>query len=81
MFGIALPAGKTTQVRPSPMASLKMVLESALSQLGIKGADPSTCRLLLKDKPLDLSLPVRFANIPAGSKLVLLTGESGGGGG
>lgn len=63
------------------MASLKMVLEAALNQLGIKGADPSACRLLLKDKPLDLSLPVRFANIPAGSKLVLLTGEDGGGGG
>lgn len=57
------------------MAPLRTIMETGLAQLGIKDVDTAACQMIFNGEPLDLSLPTRFANIPSGSKLVVITGE------
>ena len=56
------------------MAPLSAVVEAALSAVGVHDANLSACKLLLGKKELDLSTPLRFANLPTGAKLQLVTG-------
>ena len=53
------------------MQPLSVAVEQARQKLKLTG---SASILKLGSKTLDLSLPARFANIPAGSKLDLDTG-------
>jgi TUG ubiquitin-like domain len=56
------------------MAPLSAVVEVALSAEGVHNANPSACKLLLGKKEMDLNTPLRFANLPTGAKLQLITG-------
>jgi TUG ubiquitin-like domain len=56
------------------MAPLSAVVEAALLAEGVQNADTSACKLLLGKKELDSSTPLRFANLPTGAKLQLVTG-------
>lgn len=73
--------GKRFQVRPGggPMAPLESLVQAALVHLIEGGAKltvtSSDCQLLLNNKALDLKMPTRFANIPTGAKLKLITGQ------
>ena len=58
------------------MAPLSAVVEAALSAEGVQNANPSACKLLLGKKEMDLSTPLRFANLPTGAKLQLITGAN-----
>lgn len=55
------------------MAPLSAVVEAALTAEGVT-ADPAACKLLLSKQALDTSTPLRFANLPTGAKLELVTG-------
>jgi hypothetical protein len=55
------------------MAPLSSAVTATLFAESIK-ADPAACRLLHGKKQLDLTTPWRFANLPSGAKLQLLTG-------
>lgn len=57
------------------MQQLSQILESVGKRINQK-LDLAACKLLHNKKQLDLSLPVRFANIPSGSTLELHSGES-----
>lgn len=57
------------------MAPLSAVVEAALSAEGVQITHPSACKLLLGKKEMDLSTPLRFANLPTGAKLQLITGD------
>ncbi len=59
------------------MAPLSAVVSAALAAEGV-AAEGGALRLLHGGKPLDLQAPLRFANLPAGAKLQLLTGETPG---
>lgn len=55
------------------MESLRAVLEKYC--LHTQGLDASRCELFYHKRKLDLSTPVRFANLPKDAKLELVTGE------
>lgn len=57
------------------MQKLSQILDTVGEQIHQK-LDPSACKLLFNKKQLDLSLPVRFTNVPSGSTLELHSGES-----
>lgn len=57
------------------MAPLSAVIAAALAAEGIS-ADPAACKLLLGKKELEAGTPLRFANIPTGAKLQLVTGTT-----
>ena len=63
------------------MAPLESLVQAALVHLIEGGAKltvtSSDCQLLLNNKALDLKTPTRFANIPTGAKLKLITGAPG----
>lgn len=59
------------------MAPLSAVVSAALAAEGV-AAEGGALRLLHGGKPLDLQAPLRFANLPAGAKLQLLTGGNAG---
>ena len=65
--------GKNVGVRATAMQKLSSIVEEALKEAGVE-AELAKCRLLHKNTTLDLQAPFRFANIPTGSKLRLLTG-------
>lgn len=67
-------AGKRLSIKAPPMKPLKDVVASALASLKLEDVEPSSCKLLLNKKELDLNCPVRLANIPATAKLELITG-------
>jgi TUG ubiquitin-like domain len=69
-----LLADQRRTVNVSPMAPLSAVVEAALSAEGVHNAKLSACKLLLGKTELDLSSPLRFANLPTGAKLQLITG-------
>ena len=71
-----LLADRRHTVNVSPMAPLSAVVEAALSAEGVQNANPSACKLLLGKKEMDLSTPLRFANLPTGAKLQLVTGAN-----
>lgn len=62
-------------VKVAPMAPLSAVVSAALAAEGVE-AETSACRLLLARKVLDLGTSLRFANLPTGAKLQLVTGDS-----
>lgn len=55
------------------MQRLSQVLDALGDQINHK-LDATSCKLLYNRKQLDLTLPVRFANIPSGSTLELQSG-------
>ena len=59
----------------TPMQKLSQILDIVGEQIQQK-LDPTACKLIYNKKPLDLSLPVRFANLPSGSTLELHSGGS-----
>jgi hypothetical protein len=46
-----------------------------ISKLTNQKLDPSACTLIYNKKEIDLSCPVRFANLPSGATLELRTGD------
>lgn len=58
------------------MKPLAFAVEQGLEKAGIRDAQAADCRLLLKGKPLDPSTPIRFANLPKGAKIEVVTGGS-----
>ncbi|KAK9806749.1 hypothetical protein WJX72_001368 [[Myrmecia] bisecta] len=66
--------GSRYVAKVGPMAPLSQIVEGVCQQLK-PPLDPSSCQLLLNKKPLDLSTPVRFANLPRDAKLELNTGQ------
>jgi tether containing UBX domain for GLUT4 len=69
-------AGKNYTHRMPPMQPLGSAIPSILTQAGLATTvTPEECQLLLKDKPLDLTLAYRFANLPTGAKITLKTGH------
>lgn len=58
----------------TPMSPLSAVLEK-YCQLSKDKLDPSSCELYYQKKKLDLSTPVRFANLPKDAKLEVTTGN------
>ncbi|KAJ3071733.1 Tether containing UBX domain for GLUT4, partial [Podochytrium sp. JEL0797] len=60
---------KKISIKTTPAMSLNQVLSSALEKLGNK--NPVSYGLRYNKTLLDLSLSVRFANLPSGAKLVL----------
>lgn len=66
--------GKRHGIQVAPMAPLSSAVTATLFAESIK-ADPAACRLLHGKKQLDLTTPWRFANLPSGAKLQLLTGQ------
>ena len=57
------------------MQTLSQILDAVGEQIHEK-LDPAACKLIYNKKQLDLSLPVRFANVPSGSTLELHSGGS-----
>ncbi len=57
------------------MQPLSVVVVDVLGKLKLNDVRPEDCRLTLSGKELDLSTPIRFANIGR-NKLVLHTGEN-----
>ena len=57
------------------MQKLSQIVDALGEQIHQK-LDPAACKLLHNKKELDMSLPVRFANIPPGSTLELHSGGS-----
>lgn len=56
------------------MQPLSSIVEQLCSSLP-SPVDPAACQLLFNKKALELSTPARLANLPAGAKLELRTGE------
>lgn len=62
-------------VKGGPMQPLSTLVADVLAQLKLAGQlRPEDCQLLLRGKPLDLSTPLRFANVGR-DKLELRTGR------
>ena len=61
--------------KPTPMTPFSAVLADACAKMR-PALDHSAHQLLFNKKPVDLGLPVRLANIPAGSRLDLVPGTS-----
>jgi hypothetical protein len=58
------------------MQPLSSAIPSILQQAGLTATvKPEECQLLLKNKPLDVTLAYRFANLPTGAKITLKTGH------
>lgn len=61
------------------MATIASLVQDVLDKLDIKNLKPSDCQLLQHDgkasRPVDISQPLRFANIPKNAKLELVTGR------
>ncbi|KAJ3406337.1 Tether containing UBX domain for GLUT4, partial [Chytridiales sp. JEL 0842] len=65
---------KKTSIKTTPAMALKAIVTSACEKL--KLADPDSFGIKYQRNMLDLSLSVRFANLPAGAKLFLVKGKS-----
>ena len=63
-------------MRVKPLAPLSEVVAAALAAEGV-AASPAACKLMHGKNALDLGTPLRFANLPTGAKLELLTGAVG----
>ncbi|KAJ1820508.1 hypothetical protein LPJ75_000923 [Coemansia sp. RSA 2598] len=69
--------GKTVNVKTTPTTTLQTVLSNVCEKVGSNGApNAETHTLVYNGKPIDLSLTIRFANLPQGAKLKL-TSRSG----
>ena len=68
-------AGKRQAVPAKPMEPLSRVVDQAVEVMKLD-TDAGSCKLLHNGKQLDLSTPVRFANLPRDAKLELVTGSS-----
>ncbi len=60
-------------MRLQPLQPLLVAVQQVCAQLP-QPVDVSACQLLHHKKALDLGLPARLANLPAGAKLELRTG-------
>ncbi|KAI8848020.1 hypothetical protein BC829DRAFT_444104 [Chytridium lagenaria] len=70
---------KKVSLKTTPAMSLKSIVDAACTKL--KLPSPDSFSLKYQRNMLDLSLSVRFANLPAGAKLFLVKGRTPGGGG
>ena len=57
------------------MEPLSTVIAQAVEIMKLD-TDAGSCKLMHNGKQLDLSTPVRFANLPRDAKLELITGSS-----
>lgn len=58
------------------MQPLSAIVQQVCSRLQLSHIDPAKCQLFHNKKPLDLNVPARLANLPAGAKLELQTGNA-----
>ncbi|KAJ1827208.1 hypothetical protein LPJ56_001784, partial [Coemansia sp. RSA 2599] len=69
--------GKTVNVKTTPTTTFQTVLSNVCEKIGSNGVpNAETHTLVYNGKPVDLSLTIRFANLPQGAKLKL-TSRSG----
>ena len=68
-------AGQRHAVKLTPMQQLSQIVDSVGQKINQK-LDAAACKLLYNTKQMDLTLPVRFANIPSGSTLELQSGAA-----
>ena len=68
-------AGQRHAVKLTPMQQLSQIVDSVGQKIDRK-LDVAACKLLYNTKQIDLTLPVRFANIPSGSTLELQSGAA-----
>ncbi|KAJ2550385.1 hypothetical protein EV175_004091 [Coemansia sp. RSA 1933] len=69
-LSIAYAQGRTVKVKATPMTTLQAVISEACTKIP-NSAHPESYQLIHNKKTLDLSLPVRFANLPQGATLTL----------
>jgi tether containing UBX domain for GLUT4 len=62
-------------LKAPPMHKLSTLVADVLTRLKISDLAPSDCKLTHNGRPLDLETPLRFAALPAGAKLELVTGR------
>ncbi|KAJ2491127.1 hypothetical protein IWW37_002580 [Coemansia sp. RSA 2050] len=62
--------GRSVSVKTTPTTTLQAILVSACAGMP-KPPSPDSYTLVYNSKPLDLTLPLRFANLPQGAKLTL----------
>ncbi|KAJ2511724.1 hypothetical protein H4217_007247 [Coemansia sp. RSA 1939] len=67
---IAYAQGKSVKVTAAPMTTLQSVIGEACAKIP-NAAHPESYQLIHNKKTLDLSLPVRFVNLPQGATLTL----------
>ncbi|KAJ2659528.1 hypothetical protein IWW48_003474 [Coemansia sp. RSA 1200] len=67
---IAYAQGKSVKVTVAPMTTLQSVIAEACAKIP-NAAHPESYQLIHNKKTLDLSLPVRFVNLPQGATLTL----------
>ncbi|KAJ2223140.1 hypothetical protein IWW45_008421, partial [Coemansia sp. RSA 485] len=63
--------GKTVSIKTTPTTTLQTVLNNVCEKINSSGLNPDTQTLVYNNKPMDLSLTIRFANLPQGAKLKL----------
>ncbi|KAJ1879976.1 hypothetical protein LPJ57_002528 [Coemansia sp. RSA 486] len=63
--------GKTVSIKTTPTTTLQTVLNNVCEKINSGGLNPDTQTLVYNNKPMDLSLTIRFANLPQGAKLKL----------
>eukprot|EP00884_Botryococcus_braunii_P018342 jgi/Botrbrau1/5191/Bobra.0172s0060.2 len=66
--------GKRVSVKAGPMQLVRAILDQACAQLK-PPAEPADCKLMLGQMALPLDEPIRYANIPSGAQLMLITGQ------
>ncbi|KAJ1785813.1 hypothetical protein LPJ59_006061, partial [Coemansia sp. RSA 2399] len=69
-LSIAYAQGRTVKVKAAPMTTLQAVVSEACAKIP-NSAHPESYQLIHNKKALDLSLPIRFANLPQGATLTL----------
>jgi len=57
------------------MQTLQVMVDQVTSQLQPAPASSQGCALLVDGKAIDLTTPVRFANLAPSAKLEIITGE------
>ncbi|KAJ2867860.1 hypothetical protein GGH94_000528 [Coemansia aciculifera] len=62
--------GRSVSVKTTPTTTLQAILVSACASMP-KPPSPDSYTLVYNSKTLDLTLPLRFANLPQGAKLTL----------
>ncbi|KAJ1662330.1 hypothetical protein IW140_005959 [Coemansia sp. RSA 1813] len=76
-LSITYAQGRSVKVKAAPMTTLQSVVSEACGKIP-NSAHPESYQLIHNKKALDLSLPVRFANLPQGATLTLKRVSSGG---
>ncbi|KAJ2874546.1 Tether containing UBX domain for GLUT4, partial [Coemansia asiatica] len=64
--------GRTINIRTTPTTTLQAVLNNVCEKISSNSTvNPENHALVYNNKPIDLSLTIRFANLPQGAKLKL----------